>query len=46
MINYLKEIQCKITKKLLGAYKHLGFWQCMDTKRDKEILERSIKLKK
>ena len=33
-------------KKLLGAYKHLGFWQCMDTKRDKEILERSIKLKK
>ena len=22
-------------KKLLGAYKHLGFWQCMDTKRDK-----------
>ena len=33
-------------KKLLGAYKHLGFWQCMDTKRDKDILERSIKLKK
>ena len=33
-------------KKLLGAYKHTGFWQCMDTKRDKIILEKSIKQKK
>ncbi|WP_459478708.1 glucose-1-phosphate cytidylyltransferase [Clostridium saccharoperbutylacetonicum] len=24
----------------LGAYKHIGFWQCMDTQRDKELLER------
>ena len=24
----------------LTAYKHYGFWQCMDTLRDKEILER------
>ena len=24
----------------LGAYKHTGFWQCMDTKRDKDALER------
>jgi glucose-1-phosphate cytidylyltransferase len=24
----------------LMAYKHYGFWQCMDTKRDHEILER------
>jgi glucose-1-phosphate cytidylyltransferase len=24
----------------LMAYKHEGFWQCMDTKRDKELLER------
>lgn len=23
----------------LMAYKHQGFWQCMDTKRDKELLE-------
>ena len=23
----------------LGAYKHEGFWQCMDTKRDKDNLE-------
>ena len=31
----------KINK--LGAYKHFGFWQCMDTLRDKEILEKKIK---
>tara|TARA_B100000029_G_scaffold513343_1_gene612645 strand:- start:474 stop:1166 length:693 start_codon:yes stop_codon:yes gene_type:complete len=37
----------KISKKRkLGAYKHKGFWQCMDTKRDKEILEKSIREKK
>ena len=24
----------------LAAYKHSGFWQCMDTQRDKEKLER------
>ena len=24
----------------LNAYKHHGFWQCMDTMRDKELLER------
>ena len=23
----------------LMAYKHNGFWQCMDTKRDKDLLE-------
>ena len=23
----------------LGAYKHNGFWQCMDTLRDKKLLE-------
>ena len=28
------------------AFKHLGFWQCMDTLRDKEILEKKIKQKK
>jgi glucose-1-phosphate cytidylyltransferase len=24
----------------LAAYKHAGFWQCMDTMRDKQTLER------
>lgn len=24
----------------LGAYRHNGFWQCMDTKRDKDMLEK------
>ena len=32
--------------KKLGAYKHNGFWQCVDTIRDKEILEKAIKNKK
>ena len=30
-------------KKQLMAFKHKGFWQCMDTLRDKEILEKKIK---
>ena len=34
---------CK--KKQLGAFKHKGFWQCMDTLRDKKILENKIKEK-
>tara|TARA_X000000950_G_C13846224_1_gene632474 strand:- start:547 stop:1233 length:687 start_codon:yes stop_codon:yes gene_type:complete len=29
----------------LGAFKHKGFWQCMDTVRDKEILEKSFRKK-
>ena len=29
----------------LMAYKHDGFWQCMDTIRDKEILEKKIRNK-
>ena len=34
----------KISKKnQLYAFKHEGFWQCMDTLRDKEILEKEIK---
>ena len=32
-------------KKQLLAYKHNGFWQCMDTLRDKKILEEAIKNK-
>ena len=31
-------------KKKLNAFKHYSFWQCMDTIRDKEILEKKIKL--
>ena len=27
------------------AFKHRGFWQCMDTLRDKEILEKKIRNK-
>lgn len=27
----------------LKAYKHSGFWQCMDTKRDKDFLEELVK---
>jgi glucose-1-phosphate cytidylyltransferase len=27
------------TKRKLGVYKHYGFWQCMDTQRDREMLE-------
>ena len=32
-----------INLKNSGAYKHSGFWQCVDTIRDKEILEAAIK---
>lgn len=31
---------CKIRE--LRAFKHHGYWQCMDTKRDKELLEKEI----
>ncbi len=30
----------------LYAFKHSGFWQCMDTLRDKELLEKSVRKKK
>lgn len=33
-------------KKNIKAYKHSGFWQCMDTKRDKDLLDKIIKNKK
>ena len=32
-------------KKKLIAFKHSGFWQCMDTKRDKDLLEKILKNK-
>ncbi len=31
-------------QKKLNAYKHFGFWYCMDTIRDKEVIEKSKKL--
>ena len=34
------------SKNKLNAFKHNGFWQCMDTIRDKEILEKELKEKK
>ncbi len=36
-------IERLVKKRKLIAYKHHGFWQCMDTMRDKEILEKKIK---
>ena len=37
----------KVTKiKQLSAFKHPGFWQCMDHKSDKDILDKIIKQKK
>ena len=34
----------KISKKgQLLAFKHYGFWQCMDTLRDKDMLEKQLK---
>ena len=33
-------------KKQILAFKHEGFWQCMDTLRDKELLDKRWKIKK
>ena len=33
-------------KKQLVAYRHKGFWQCMDTLREKILLEKLFKEKK
>ena len=35
-------IQQLVTDGELCAYQHEGFWQCMDTKREKEKLEEMI----
>ena len=34
------------SKNQLAAFKHTGFWQCMDSKRDKDKLEHILKNKK
>mgnify|MGYP001276430203 FL=1 len=53
-INYIEKSSTFLEKyplekaaknKQLFAYKHKGFWQCMDTLRDKEILEKKLKKK-
>ena len=37
----------KVAKaKQLAAYRHEGFWQCMDTKKDKDLLQKILKEKK
>ena len=35
-----------VATKNLAAYKHNGFWFCMDTLRDKKVLEEMLKNKK
>ena len=42
MILCWKESQSKraVKESEMRAYKHEGFWQCMDTQRDKELLEK------
>ena len=38
---YLREnLRSMANKKQLVAYKHENFWQCMDTLRDKELLNK------
>ena len=38
-----KPLQELARKGQMMAFKHFGFWQCMDTVRDKEILEKNLK---
>ena len=54
-ISYIKDDKTILEKspleraakqKELYAFKHFGFWKCMDTKRDKDILEDILKKKK
>ena len=35
-------LEIAASKNQLYAYRHNSFWQCMDTVRDKEILEKNI----
>ena len=36
-------VQRLLKKKNFMAYKHNGFWMCMDTSRDKKVLEKILK---
>jgi glucose-1-phosphate cytidylyltransferase len=51
-LNFIKNSQTFLEKepleratkqKQLAAFKHRGFWQCMDTKRDKDKLDEILK---
>ena len=55
ILNYIPKKDCMLEKepmvklvknKQLNAYKHYSFWQCMDTLRDKELLNKIWKSKK
>ena len=55
IFNYIKNDQTFLERepleklgkrKKLFAYKHTGYWQCMDTVRDREILQKDFKNKK
>ena len=55
IFNYLKNdktvlekmpLETLAKKRQLNAYKHDGFWRCVDTKRDKDYLENSINTNK
>jgi glucose-1-phosphate cytidylyltransferase len=39
-------LEAAANKKQLLAYKHEGFWQCMDTKRDRDELDKILNSKK
>lgn len=41
-----KPLELLTKQKQLKAFKHKGFWQCMDTMREKKVLEKLIKQKK
>ena len=44
MTFFEKEPMEKLSKKKqLMAFKHEGFWQCMDTKRDKILIEQILR---
>lgn len=54
IFKYLKDNQTvlerhpleKLSKiKKLGAFKHTGFWQCVDTIRDKDLIEQTLRKK-
>ena len=36
-------VQKLIKKENFMAYQHKGFWMCMDTYRDKQVLEKILK---
>ena len=41
-----KPLENMAKQRQLAAFKHEGFWQCMDTKKDKDLLSKILKSKK